>query len=62
MELFGYGILNIVIAAAVAWLIWRTGFRILRSMAQPIPEPPPLANCARSRSCTGARFAERRSG
>ena len=41
MELFGYGILNIVIAAAVAWLIWRTGFRILRSMAQPIPEPPP---------------------
>jgi len=41
VELFGYGILNIVIAAAVAWLIWRTGFRILRSMAQPIPEPPP---------------------
>lgn len=41
MELFGFGILNIVIAAAVAWLIWRTGFRILRSMAQPIPEPPP---------------------
>ena len=41
MELFGYPILNLVIAIAAGYLIWRTGFRILRGMAQPVPEPPP---------------------
>ena len=41
MELFGYPILNIAIAVTIGYFFWRTGFRILRGMAAPIPEPPP---------------------
>jgi hypothetical protein len=41
VELFGYPILNIALAITVGYFFWRTGFRILRGMAAPIPEPPP---------------------
>ena len=41
MELFGYPILNIAIAVTIGYFFWRTGFRLLRGMAAPIPEPPP---------------------
>ena len=41
VELFGYPILNVIIAVTVGYLFWRTGFRMLRGMAQPVPEPPP---------------------
>ena len=41
MELFGYPVFNVAIAVTVGYLFWRTGFRILRGMAQPVPEPPP---------------------
>jgi len=41
VELFGVGVINIIIAVAVGYGIWRAGFRMLRAMAQPVPEPPP---------------------
>ena len=41
MELFGYGVLNIIIALAAFYLMMRVGITMLRGLAQPIPEPPP---------------------
>lgn len=41
MELFGYGILNILVAVGAFYLMMRAGLTMLRAMAQPIPEPPP---------------------
>lgn len=33
--------LAIVVAVGAGWLIFRAGFGLLRSFAQPVPEPPP---------------------
>ena len=41
MELFGYGVLNILVAIGAFYVIMRVGMTMLRAMAQPIPEPPP---------------------
>lgn len=41
MELFGYGVLNIIVAFAAFYVMMRVGMTMLRAMAQPIPEPPP---------------------
>lgn len=41
MELFGYGVLNIIVAIAAFYVLMRVGITMLRAMAQPIPEPPP---------------------
>ena len=41
MELFGYGVINIIIAFAAFYVMMRVGMMMLRAMAQPIPEPPP---------------------
>ncbi|MEM7284873.1 MAG: hypothetical protein AAF480_00845 [Actinomycetota bacterium] len=34
-------VVNIVIAIAIAWVIWRSGIAMLRALATPLPEPPP---------------------
>ncbi len=34
------GYLRVVIAVAVAYVIWRIGFGMLRGLAQPLPPPP----------------------
>ena len=41
MELFGYGVFNILVALVVFYATMRVGFAMLRGLAQPIPEPPP---------------------
>ena len=41
MELFGYGVFNILVALVVFYSTMRVGFAMLRGLAQPIPEPPP---------------------
>lgn len=41
MELFGYGVFNIIVAVLVFYAMMRIGFSLLRGLAQPIPEPPP---------------------
>ena len=41
MELFGYGVLNIIVAVVAFYMMMRVGLTMLRGLAQPIPEPPP---------------------
>lgn len=41
MELFGYGVLNILVAIGAFYVMMRAGMTMLRAMGQPIPEPPP---------------------
>jgi len=41
VELFGYGVFNIIVAVLVFYAMMRIGFSLLRGLAQPIPEPPP---------------------
>jgi len=41
VELFGYGVFNILVALVVFYATMRVGFAMLRGLAQPIPEPPP---------------------
>lgn len=41
MELFGYGVLNIIVALVAFIVMMRVGLTMLRGLAQPIPEPPP---------------------
>lgn len=41
MQLFGYGVLNILVAIGAFYVIMRVGMTMLGAMGQPIPEPPP---------------------
>ncbi len=34
-------VINVIIAIAVGWVLFRIGLGMLRGLAQPIPEPPP---------------------
>ena len=34
-------VVNILIAVAIAWIIFRAGMGMLRALATPLPEPPP---------------------
>ena len=34
-------VVKLLIAVAVAWMIWRAGTKILGGLARPMPEPPP---------------------
>ena len=41
MELFGYGVLNIIVALVACYAMMRIGLTMLRGLARPVPEPPP---------------------
>lgn len=41
MELFGYGVLNILVALVACYAMIRIGLTMLRGLARPVPEPPP---------------------
>ena len=41
MELFGYGVLNIIVALVAFYAMMRIGLTMLRGLARPVPEPPP---------------------
>ena len=45
--IFGVSIVRILIAVAVAFVIIRFGFILLRGLAAPIPEPPPAGELRR---------------
>ena len=39
--LLGYDLVPVLIAAALAWVIYAIGLAMLKGLAQPVPEPPP---------------------
>jgi hypothetical protein len=43
----GFGVIKSLIAAAVCWLILRTGVLMLGGLARPIPTPPPAGEMRR---------------
>jgi hypothetical protein len=40
-------VISVAIAVAAAWLIFRVGLGMLRSIATPLPEPPPAGELRR---------------